>query len=281
MRSQPERSGTASRDRTAKDAARVLDLDAPDAARAPDDALDGHGGADAQAQSRTEGSAGGSQRVVLALGSSYYHDGRVAEDRYASDLAPTLVGTIAAGRLLLRNLFDEFGAPPETAIHAECDRWQIRFGTREGETLIAVIDEEPADIGEAPSGPGASDADSWVRALTAARDEDHRHALAGFEAEAEQAEAAGAPQRAAIAYRAAAASAQSAGRADHANRLLRLAGKSYLEIAERAETLPQGMFMAFRESARCFLEAGNLPLAQTCLSKAIAIGETLGFTESA
>ena len=120
-----------------------------------------------------------------------------------------------------------------------------------------------------------------MRGLVASRDADHAQALAAFEAEAAEAAEAGAPQRAAIAYRAAAAAALAAGRGDHANRLQRLAGKAYLEIAEKSETLPQGVFMAYRESARCFLEAGNLPLAHKCLSKAIAIGETLGYTESA
>ena len=120
-----------------------------------------------------------------------------------------------------------------------------------------------------------------MRGIVASRDADHAQALAAFEAEASEAADAGAPQRAAIAYRAAAAAALAAGRGDHANRLQRLAGKAYLEIAEKSETLPQGVFMAYRESARSFLEAGNLPLAHKCLSKAIAIGETLGYTESA
>jgi hypothetical protein len=122
--------------------------------------------------------------------------------------------------------------------------------------------------------------DEWVRGVVAARDADHSQALSSFEAEAAEAVDSGSPQRAAIAYRAASAAARAAGRSDDANRLLRLAGKAYLDIAELSETIPQGVFMAFREGARCFLDAGNLPLAHTCLSKAIAIGETLGYTES-
>ena len=70
--------------------------------------------------------------------------------------------------------------------------------------------------------------------------------------------------------------------ADQSNRFLRLApGKSYLEIAEGANTLPQGVFSAYREAARAFLEAGNLPLAQQCLTKALAVGEALGLLERA
>ena len=93
--------------------------------------------------------------------------------------------------------------------------------------------------------------------------------------------ASGSPQRAAVAFRAAAGSARSIGRADECNRFLRLAGKSYLEIAEGANTLPQGVFSAYREAARAFLEAGNLPLAQQCLTKALAVGEALGLLERA
>jgi hypothetical protein len=223
----------------------------------------------------------GSERVVLAVGSAYYHDGRVSSERYASDLAPTFLGAIAAGHTLLRELFSEMGAPESASIEANCDRWRLRFGVDVSQAQFVMTDDGPIPrSGSRSTSAEGSDVDGWVRGLVASRDADHGQALAAFEAEAGEAEAEGAPQRAAIAYRAAAAAAQAAGRGDHANRLLRLAGKAYLEIAERSETLPQGVFMAFRESARCFLEAGNLPLAHKCLSKAIAIGETLGYTES-
>ncbi len=221
------------------------------------------------------------ERVVLAIGSTYFHDGRVSPERYASDLAPTFVGAVGASHSLLRELFKEMGAPEGAPIEALCDRWHLRYGTDAGQAQFS-LDEEVLPDGagaRSSSGPGAG-ADGWVRGLVASRDSDHAQALAAFEAEAAEAVEAGAPQRAAIAYRAAAAAALAAGRGDHANRLQRLAGKAYIEIAEKSETLPQGVFMAYRESARCFLEAGNLPLAHKCLSKAIAIGETLGYTES-
>jgi len=221
------------------------------------------------------------ERVVLAIGSTYFHNGRVSPERYASDLAPTFLGAVSASHTLLRELFKEIGAPEGAAIQALCDRWHLRFGAEVGQAQFSVDEEVPADGtgARSPSGTGAG-ADGWVRGLVASRDSDHAQALAAFETEAAEAAEAGAPQRAAIAYRAAAAAALAAGRGDHANRLQRLAGKAYMEIAEKSETLPQGVFMAYRESARCFLEAGNLPLAHKCLSKAIAIGETLGYTES-
>jgi len=221
------------------------------------------------------------ERVVLAIGSTYFHNGRVSPERYASDLAPTFVGAVGASHSLLRELFKEMGAPEWAPIEALCDRWHLRYGTDVGQAQFS-LDEEVSPNGagsRSASGTGAG-ADGWVRGLVASRDSDHAQALAAFEAEATEAAEEGAPQRAAIAYRAAAAAALAAGRGDHANRLQRLAGKAYMEIAEKSETLPQGVFMAYRESARCFLEAGNLPLAHKCLSKAIAIGETLGYTES-
>jgi len=225
--------------------------------------------------------AEGAERVVLAVGSAYYHDGRVGPERYASDLAPSFLGAVAASHMLLRQLFSEMGAPPEAPLEARCDRWQLRYGADVGQAQFVEYASAPTGSdGRAQAGP-AADADEWVRGLVATRDADHGQAMAAFLAEAEEAAAAGAPQRAAIAYRAAAAAASAAGRADNANRFLRLAGKAYLEIAEKSETIPQGVFMAYREGARCFLEAGNLPLAHRCLSKSIAIGETLGYTENA
>ncbi len=229
-----------------------------------------------------EGGPSDAERVVLAIGSTYFHDGRVSPDGYASDLAPTFLGSLAASHTLLRELFSEMGAPAAASIQAHCDRWHLRYGTNVNEAQFSVDEELSTNATGSRSISGdAAGADGWVRGLVASRDADHSQALAAFEAEATEAAAAGAPQRAAVAYRAAAAAAHAAGRGDHANRLQRLAGKAYMEIAEKPETLPQGVFMAYRESARCFLEAGNLPLAHTCLSKAIAIGETLGYTESA
>ncbi len=228
------------------------------------------------------GSTQDAERVVLAIGSTYFHNGRVSPERYASDLAPTFTGAVAASHTLLRDLFKEVGAPEGALIHAECDRWHLRYGAEVNQAQFSVEEQvTPGPVGMESMTGTTSGADSWVRGIVASRDADHAQALAAFEAEAAEAAEAGAPQRAAIAYRAAAAAALAAGRGDTANRLQRLAGKAYLEIAEKSETLPQGVFMAYRESARSFLEAGNLPLAHKCLSKAIAIGETLGYTESA
>ena len=222
--------------------------------------------------------------MVLAMGTGYFHDGRVGPERYASDLAPTMVGSVTAAHLLLRGLFEELGSGPGSRIAVRCGPLVLRFGAEPGQVQVARrVSAGAAGRPGTPEPDTASapkkSTDAWVRGVVASRDSDHAQAAVAFEAEATAALTAGAPQRAAIAFRSAAAAARAAGRADNANRLLRLAGKAYLEIAEKSETIPQGVFMAFRESARCFLEAGNLPLAHTCLTKAIAIGETLGYTE--
>jgi len=229
----------------------------------------------------SEPTAEATDRILLNIGSPYFHDGRIGPERYASDVAPTLLAAVTASHTLLRELFTEMGAPAAMAVAARCGEWELRYGAAPGQAQL-VKSAPTALEGPSPSASTGTDpnVDEWVRGVVASRDSDHSQALAAFESEAQEAVHSGSPQRAAIAYRAASAAARAAGRADDANRLLRLAGKSYLDIAELSETIPQGVFMAFREGARCFLDAGNLPLAHTCLSKAISIGETLGYTES-
>lgn len=222
-----------------------------------------------------------SERVLLNVGVPYFHDGRISPDHYASDLAPTLLAVVTASQTLLRELFTEMGAPASATVAVRCDDLELRYGTNPGQALLVEVGPAGHDGHPIPATTGSdTDEAQWVRGVAASRGEDHARALAAFEAEADEGVRSGSPQRAAIAYRSASAAARAAGRADHANRLLRLAGKAYLDIAESSDTIPQGVFMAFREGARCFLDAGNLPLAHTCLSKAIAIGETLGYTES-
>ncbi|HXQ44915.1 MAG TPA: hypothetical protein VN816_09780 [Acidimicrobiales bacterium] len=241
------------------------------------DAPDG----DAREAAGTEPSGDGAERILLNIGSSYFHDGRVGPERYASDMAPTFLAVITASHSLLREFFTEMGAVPSAAVAARCDDLELRYGATPGEAQLVQCDVTADEGPSTPTTTGAdATVDEWVRGVVASRDGDNSRALSAFESEAEEAVESGSPQRAAIAYRSASAAARAAGRADDANRLLRLAGKAYLDIAELSETIPQGVFMAFREGARCFLDAGNLPLAHKCLSKAIAIGETLGYTES-
>ena len=214
-------------------------------------------------------------KVLLAVGRSYFHDGTVGEGLYEPDLPHTLLATFDALQVLARAVFSEMGAARDAEVTVNCDRWLLRLGPETGQAQLVQMDAS------APSTPARSErrAGQWLRGVASLRQADHPQALAAFEAEAASAVAAGSPQRAAVAFRAAAASARSIGRADQSNRFLRLAGKSYLEIAEGDNTLPQGVFSAYREAARAFLEAGNLPLAQQCLTKALVVGEALGLLE--
>ncbi len=214
-------------------------------------------------------------KVLLAVGDSYFHDGTVGEGLYEADLPLTLLATFEALHVLARAVFSEMGAVRGAEVTITCDRWLLRLGPEPGQAQLVQMDAG------APSTPARSErrASQWLRGVAALRQADHPQALAAFEAEAVSAVAAGSPQRAAVAFRAAAASARSIGRADECNRFLRLAGKSYLEIAEGVNTLPQGVFSAYREAARAFLDAGNLPLAQQCLTKALAVGEAVGLLE--
>jgi hypothetical protein len=216
-------------------------------------------------------------KVLLAVGPAYFHDGTVGEGLYENDLPLTLLATFEALHVLARAIFCEMGAARDAEVTINCGGWLLRLGPETGQAQLVQVDA---------GSPGAPPRDErragqWLRGVAALRQADHPQALAAFEAEAASAVAAGSPQRAAVAFRAAAASARSIGRADESNRFLRLAGKSYLEIAEGANTLPQGVFSAYREAARAFLEAGNLPLAQQCLTKALAVGEALGLLERA
>ena len=135
------------------------------------------------------------ERVVLAVGSSYYHDGRVSSERYASDLAPTFLAAIAASHTLLRELFNEMGATDSARIEAHCDQWHLHYGVDVSQAQFTVDAEVPTSGVDtrSPSGRGA-DADGWIRGLVASRDADHAKALTAFEDEATQAESAGLPR---------------------------------------------------------------------------------------
>jgi hypothetical protein len=155
------------------------------------------------------------ERVVLSVGSTHFHNGRVSPERYASDLAPSFLGAIVASHTLLRELFKEMGAPEGASIQADCERWHLRYGSDVSQAQFSV--DEQVSTNGAVRGSTAGNragADGWVRGLVASRDADHAQALAAFEAEAAEAAEAGAPQRAAIAYRAAGAAALAAGRGD-------------------------------------------------------------------
>ena len=122
-------------------------------------------------------------------------------------------------------------------------------------------------------------ADRWELGASAAREGDHAAALALFEEEAREAEAQELHQRAAIAYRSASREAGWIGRRDYANKLLRLAGKHYLFVAEDVHVTARGKVRAFVTAAKCFLQAGNLSLAESCIARARSGAQALSDNE--
>lgn len=239
---------------------------APDPTRLPDESREG--------EEPEKGLPKGTGSTVLAIGRPYFHDGTVGQGKYESELAPTLVAALRSVHALSQAVFAQVGAPADAEVVVSVQGWELRLGPEPGHAQVLRLDGH--DVQAVPTERRAH---QWLRGIAALRQSDHGHALAAFQSEAEEAAANRLPQRAAVAYRAAAASARAVGRSDQANRMLRLAGKYYLEIAEEAGTLPQGVFTAYREAARAFLEAGNLPLAHQSLTKAMAVGEALGLVE--
>lgn len=134
----------------------------------------------------------------------------------------------------------------------------------------------PVAVDAAGEGSPRHTRDRWELGASAAREGDHAVALQLFEEEAKEAEEHSLSQRAAIAYRSASREAGLIGRRDYANMLLRLAGKHYLHVAEDAHTSARGKVQAFVTAAKCFLQAGNLPLAESCIARARSGGEALG-----
>jgi hypothetical protein len=189
---------------------------------------------------------------------------------------------VRAIEVLLRGLADslgeEAGGPAtvvfgSTVIEYSSPGW--------GDDVVRVYRTGSAPPGS-PSGTGrVTDTgrrprDRWEMGSSAAREGDHASALRLFEEEAKEAEANGVSQRAAIAYRSASREAGLVGRRDYANMLLRLAGKHYLNVAEDMHTSNRGKVQALVTAAKCFLQAGNLPLAASCIARATSAGEALG-----
>lgn len=134
-----------------------------------------------------------------------------------------------------------------------------------------VVAPGPTENGGRAHAPG-----EWEQGVGASRSDAHGEALTHFCREAEDAAGRGRHARAAIAYRSASAEADEVGRHDLANHLLRLAGKHYLAGAESRETPPRGIRQAYEVAAKCFLQAGNLALAETSIQRARSLDDVLG-----
>jgi DNA-binding response OmpR family regulator len=100
----------------------------------------------------------------------------------------------------------------------------------------------------------------------------HREAIAVNVQEAETWDSRGEHARAGVAYRAASREADEMGQDELANKLMRLAGKSYLSCAERASD-PRISRRCYLEAARCFMVAGNLVLAERSIDYAQSLDD--------
>lgn len=202
---------------------------------------------------------------------------------------------VRAIEVLLRGLAESFGEEMggpatvqfgSTVIQYSSPGWGddvVRVYRTHAGTADAALDTANAG-GEAGveafgDGPGRRPRDRWELGASAAREGNHALALELFEEEAKEAEQNQVSQRAAIAYRSASREAGLVGRRDYANMLLRLAGKHYLLVAEEPRTSARGKVQAFVAAAKCFLQAGNLPLAESCIARARSGGEALGDLE--
>uniref|UniRef100_E6Q493 Response regulatory domain-containing protein n=1 Tax=mine drainage metagenome TaxID=410659 RepID=E6Q493_9ZZZZ len=122
-----------------------------------------------------------------------------------------------------------------------------------------------------PPPPVATGEDAlWIAAAHAEQLGRYADALSLYLEEAERAEHHSQYARAAIAFRSASAMAGRQQHADLSNKLLRLAGKMYLTLAEDSK---QGNDIsdAYVNAAKCFLLAGNLQLAK----KSVSIAESM------
>ncbi|MHB1571870.1 MAG: hypothetical protein ACYC0H_22065, partial [Solirubrobacteraceae bacterium] len=129
----------------------------------------------------------------------------------------------------------------------------------------------PLAAPSAPQSPTETGEDAlWIAAAHAEQLGRYADALSLYLEEAERAEHRAQYARAAIAFRSASAMAGRQQHADLSNKLLRLAGKMYLTLAEDSK---QGHDIAdaYVNAAKCFLLAGNLQLAK----KSVSIAESM------
>ncbi|MGH9029291.1 MAG: hypothetical protein ACRDV4_06725 [Acidimicrobiales bacterium] len=182
-------------------------------------------------------------------------------------LAPLLGETGAPATIRLGSTVIEYAAPGVGDDAVRIYRTARNGDGRRGHARRRGT-EEPAVLRQAVG--------HWELGISAAREGNHALALEAFEEEARTSEAEEAHQRAAIAYRSASREAGLLGRRDYSNKLLRLAGKHYLFVSEDSRTTVRGRLLALVTSAKCFLQAGNWALAETCIARARSASNTLG-----
>jgi DNA-binding response OmpR family regulator len=144
----------------------------------------------------------------------------------------------------------------------------------DGRELVARLEQQlrwRKLLADVPAPPRSSVA--LVGQADAARESGaHREAIALNVQEAENWDARGEHARAGLAYRAASREADNLGQNELADKLMRLAGKSYLNCAERAGDA-RASRRCYLEAARCFMAAGNLVLAERSIDFAQSLDD--------
>jgi hypothetical protein len=229
---------------------------------------------DAEAQDEDSGSES-SHRPIQTAG--------VDQGNAATEILDPFVRAI---EVLVRGLAESLGEESGAPATVQFGSTVIQYATPGyGDDVVRVYrtrsdnpagDHKPTGAAGIGRDSGERPRDRWELGASAAREGDHALALELFEQEAHEAEANELPQRAAIAYRSASRAAGLIGRRDYANKLLRLAGKHYLFVAEYPQTSMRAKVQAFVAAAKCFLQAGNLNLAASCIARATSSAEALG-----
>ena len=188
-----------------------------------------------------------------------------AQDYITKPFEPEELVARIAGHLRWRTLLAEPSVPlkPEPT-HAA------------GVASTSAAAAPPAATASAPAPPVAGEEDAgWIAATHAEQLGRFAEALDLYLEEAERAERQLQYARAAIAFRSASAMAGRQQQPDLSNKLLRLAGKMYLQLAEDSK---QGKDIsdAYVSAAKCFLLAGNLQLAKKSVSIAESMTSVIG-----
>ena len=195
-----------------------------------------------------------------------------AQDYITKPFDPEELVARIAGHLRWRTLLAE----PSVPLKPEPTHAAGVASTSAAAASPAAAAAAPAATASAPAPPVAGEEDAgWIAATHAEQLGRFAEALDLYLEEAERAERQLQHARAAIAFRSASAMAGRQQQPDLSNKLLRLAGKMYLQLAEDSK---QGKEIsdAYVSAAKCFLLAGNLQLAKKSVSIAESMTSVIG-----
>ena len=195
-----------------------------------------------------------------------------AQDYITKPFEPEELVARIAGHLRWRTLLAE----PSVPLKPEPTHAAGVASTSAAAAPPATAAAPPAATASAPAPPVAGEEDAgWIAATHAEQLGRFAEALDLYLEEAERAERQLQYARAAIAFRSASAMAGRQQQPDLSNKLLRLAGKMYLQLAEDSKQ-GKDISEAYVGAAKCFLLAGNLQLAKKSVSIAESMTSVIG-----